>query len=186
MPATLLAFMLALLLGALPAHAAPHDGQRDFDWETGSWHTELKRLRQPLSGKTEWLDYSGSTVVTPVMQGRANLVELDVQGAAGRIAGVSLRLYRPAGAQWALHFANLGNGAMTEPVTGSFRNGVGTFYGQDSVDGRTVFVRFVITPLKPDQWRFEQAYSQDGGASWESNWIAIDTRAKVIDRKESK
>jgi hypothetical protein len=169
------AFLAVLLSGAAPAFCAT-DGQRDFDWELGSWETRLKRLREPLSGKTEWVDYTGTTVVRPAMGGRANLVELDVNGAAGHIAGVSLRLYRPAGGQWALHFANLGNGMMTDPVTGSFKDGVGTFYGQDSVNGRSVFVRFVITPVKPDQWRFEQAYSADGGATWESNWIAIDTR----------
>jgi hypothetical protein len=166
----------ALYLLALPALAAPCDGQHDFDWEAGTWTTQLKRLREPLSGKTEWVEYAGTTVVRPLLGQRANIVELDVQGPAGRIAGVSLRLYRPASGQWTLHFANLANGGMTDPMTGSFNQGAGAFYGQDSVDGRVVLVRFLILPVTPDQWRFEQAYSADGGKSWENNWIAIDTR----------
>jgi hypothetical protein len=172
----LIAIVVSTLLAMLPAFAAGTDGQHDFDWEVGTWDTKLQRLREPLSGKTEWLEYSGTSVIKPVMGQRANLVELDVRGAAGQITGVSLRLYQPASGQWALHFANLANGLMTEPMLGSFKQGVGTFYGQDSVNGRMVFVRFLIIPVTKDQWRFEQAYSDNGGKTWETNWVAVDTR----------
>ena len=160
-----------------PAAAAPvSDGQQDFNWELGKWETKLRRLKQPLSGSHEWLEYAGTTTVTPLMGKRANIVEFDVQGAAGRIAGVSLRLYQPASGQWSLHFANLANGAMTEPMQGSFQQGHGTFFGQDTLNGRKIMVRFLIIPVSADQWRFEQAYSADEGKTWEDNWIAIDTR----------
>lgn len=171
-----LALITALACGASWAAVPARDGSHDFDWETGRWDTRLQRLRAPLSGKIEWLHYAGSTVVRPALGARANLVELDVQGAAGRIAGVSLRLYHPGSGQWALHFANLANGEMGEPVHGGFIDGRGSFYGMDTVDGRRVQVRFLIIPLGRGQWRFEQAYSTDGGVSWEDNWIAIDTR----------
>lgn len=161
-----------------PAVPAVRDGQQDFDWEIGTWHTQLKRLAQPLSGKTDWIEYKGTSVVKGVMGKRANLVELDVSGPAGRIVGVSLRLYQPASGQWTLNFANLANGKMTEPMYGTFQHGRGHFYGQDTVNGRMVLVRFLIIPVNKDQWRFEQAYSADGGATWEDNWIAIDTRRK--------
>ncbi|MES2901218.1 MAG: hypothetical protein V4723_15920 [Pseudomonadota bacterium] len=165
------------LLIAAPLRAAP-DGVHDFDWEIGTWSTQLKRLREPLSGRIEWLEYAGTTVVKPVAGQRANLVELDVRGPAGQIAGVSLRLYQPASGQWTLHFANLANGRMTDAMHGSFAHGRGVFYGQDAVNGRQVFVRFLIIPITKGQWRFEQAYSADGGATWENNWIAVDTRNK--------
>lgn len=158
--------------------AAAHDGQHDFDWEIGTWDTHLKRLREPLSGKTEWVEYAGTSVVKPVMGTRANLVELDVRGSAGHIAGVSLRLYQPASGQWSLHFANLANGLMTDPMHGAFKDGQGSFYGQDTVNGRAVLVRFLIVPIEAGKWRFEQAYSADGGLHWETNWIAVDTRRK--------
>jgi hypothetical protein len=175
---SLIAIVVAALLAMLPAFAAGGDGQHDFDWEVGTWDTKLQRLREPLSGKTEWLEYSGTSVIKPLMGQRANLVELDVRGAAGQITGVSLRLYQPASGQWALHFANLANGIMTEPMLGSFKQGVGTFFGQDSVSGRMVFVRFLMIPVTQDQWRFEQAYSENGGKTWETNWIAVDTRRR--------
>jgi hypothetical protein len=113
-----------LAIHATPASAAaPQNGQQDFDWEIGTWDTQLKRLRQPLSGKTEWLDYAGTSVIVPVMDKRANLVELDVRGPAGRITGVSLRLYQPATGQWTLNFANLANGVLTDPMVGAFQQG---------------------------------------------------------------
>jgi hypothetical protein len=173
----LIALTLLLLAHAgICATPAPRDGQHDFDWEIGTWDTHLQRLREPLSGKSDWVEYAGTSVVKPVMGTRANLVELDVGGGAGRIAGVSLRLYQPASGQWTLHFANLANGLMTDPVHGGFKDGKGSFYGQDTLNGRAILVRFLILPMDANRWRFEQAYSADGGQHWETNWIAIDTR----------
>lgn len=169
--------LLISIVCALPAAAAPvRDGQHDFDWELGTWTTQVQRLRHPLSGRSEWTTYSGSSVVRPALDARANLVELNVQGAAGTIAGVSLRLYRPETGEWFLHFANLANGVMSSQVHGSFANGSGAFYGNDTVDGVPVRVRFLIKPLNGRQWRFEQAFSADGCKTWEDNWIAVDTR----------
>jgi hypothetical protein len=184
MKATAIAILASVLLNLVPgtaaaaAPAAPalRDGQRDFDWEIGTWDTRLKRLREPLSGKSDWLEYAGVSVIRPMLGRRANLVELEASGAAGTIVGASLRLYQPASAQWTLNFANLADGMLTSPVSGAFHDGVGTFYGIDAVNGRAVFVRFLILPVTGDQWRFEQAYSVDGGTTWETNWIAIDTR----------
>lgn len=167
-------------IGASAAAPPASDGQQDFNWEFGSWETKLQRLKQPLSGSQQWLEYSGTTTVTPLLGKRANIVELDVQGPAGRIAGVSLRLFQPASGQWTLNFANLANGAMTEPMQGSFKQGRGTFFGSDTLNGRKILVRFLIIPVSPDQWRFEQAFSPDDGKTWEDNWIAVDTRQPAL------
>jgi hypothetical protein len=161
-----------------PAANERRDGQRDFDWEIGTWKTHLKRLQRPLTGSKTWVEYEGTSVVRKVWDGRANLVELDVKGPAGRIEGLSLRLYDTAARQWSLNFANSSGGTLTAPVVGGFKNGRGEFYGQDTLDGRAIFVRFVITPVDPNTYRFEQAFSDDGGKTWEDNWIAIDTRVK--------
>jgi hypothetical protein len=156
--------------------AADGDGQKDFDWEIGSWTTRLKRLKSPLSGSATWLDYEGTTEVRPVMDGRANLVELKVEGPAGRIEGASLRLYNPQARQWSLNFVSASGGVLTPAPIGGFRSGCGEFYAQDSWNNRAILVRFVISDITPNSARFEQAFSADGGKSWEVNWIAIDTR----------
>jgi hypothetical protein len=166
----------ALAQAASPGDVAVRDGSHDFDFEIGEWTTRLKRLRHPLSGSQEWVDYEGTSSVVSLMGGRANVVELKVQGAAGHIEGLSLRLYEPRSHQWTLNFANIADGHLTTPVFGEFRGGVGRFYGQDSLNGRAILVRFVISRAAENAWRFEQAFSQDGGSTWEINWVATDTR----------
>lgn len=161
-----------------PSFAAARDGQRDFDFETGTWTTDVRVLRNPLSGKPPvWAAYRGASLVRALQDGRANLVELSVAGPAGRIEGVSLRLYDPQARQWSLNFASLRDGAMTPPVTGGFDDrGRGVFYGRDTLGPRAIRVRFVITQPSPNEAHFEQAFSADDGATWEVNWVAVDTR----------
>lgn len=161
---------------AQPNPSAKRDGQHDFDWEIGSWKTHLRRLKGPLTGSGTWIEYEGTSVVTKILNGRANLVELEVDGPSGPIEGRSLRLYNPEARQWSLNFANGAAGVMTPAVFGEFKNGKGEFYGQDSLGGRAILVRFVITSVDAGTARFEQAFSNDGGKTWEVNWIATDTR----------
>jgi hypothetical protein len=156
--------------------AADRDGQHDFDFEIGTWSTHLKRRLRPLSGSDTWVEYEGTTVVRKVWNGRANLVELDVEGPAGRIEALSLRLYDPQSRQWSLNFANSAVGTMSPPTIGGFRDGRGEFYNEETLDGRPILVRFIISDITPESCRFEQAFSDDGGKTWETNWIATDTR----------
>lgn len=158
--------------------AISHDGRSDFDWEIGTWKTQLKRRLHPLTGSNEWVEYTGTTTVRKVWDGAANLVELDVKGAAGRIEGLSLRLYNPESHQWSLNFANRAAGVLVPPTIGEFNNGRGEFYNSDTLNGRAILVRFVMSEIGRDSAHFEQSFSADGGKTWESNWIAVDTRLK--------
>jgi hypothetical protein len=163
-----------------PAEASPQltrrDGQHDFDFEIGTWKTHLKRLLKPLTGSHTWVEYEGTTVVRKVWNGRANLVELVADGPAGHFEGLNLRLYNPQSRQWSLNFASVNGGVMTQPTIGEFRNGRGEFFDQETFDGRAILVRFIISDVTPNSCRFEQAFSDDGGKTWEVNWIATDTR----------
>jgi hypothetical protein len=154
------------------------DGSHDFDWEIGSWKSHLRRLVRPLTGSTTWVEYDGTTVVTKVWNGRANLVELDVTGPSGRIEALSIRLYNPDARQWSLNYSNSATGTMTAPVFGEFKNGRGEFFGVDNANNRTVLVKFIITCANKDTCHFEQSFSDDNGKTWELNWIADDTRIK--------
>ena len=110
------------------------------------------------------------------MDGLANVVELQISGAAGEISGLNLRLYEPAARRWSATFANLRDGMLTPSVFGSFQDGVGTFYGDDQLAGRPITVPFVIERQGPDRATFTQAFSDDDGTTWETNWIAVDRR----------
>jgi hypothetical protein len=174
-----LAGLIGLAVVAAPLSAAPERaGAHDFDWEIGTWATKVRIRTNPLSGEpAKWVDYAGTSVVKPLLDGRANFVELSVAGAAGKIEGGSLRLYGSQAGQWSLNYANLRNGLLTSPVYGGFAGeGRGLFYGPDTLDGRAIMVRFVINKVSADEVRFVQSYSADGAVTWEDNWIAVDTR----------
>jgi hypothetical protein len=157
---------------------SPRDGSHDFDFEIGKWKTHLRRLVMPLTGSTTWVEYDGTTVVTKIWNGKANLVELDVSGPAGHIEALSLRLYNPESHQWSLNFANSAGGTMAIPTIGEFKNGRGEFYDQETLNSRAILVRFVILDITANSCHFEQAFSDDGGKTWEVNWIATDTKVK--------
>jgi hypothetical protein len=158
--------------------AEERDGQHDFDFEFGSWTAHIKRLLHPLSGSGgTWVELDGTSVVRTIWGGRGNLGELEVAGGASRIEGLSLRVYNPQARQWSIYWASSQDGALGTPMIGQFRNGRGEFYDQESFGGRAIYVRFVFSDVSPASFRIEQAFSADGGKSWEVNWIATFKRA---------
>ena len=162
---------------ALAIPATPVGSPHDFDFEHGRWHTTLRRRLHPLSGSDVWADYVGTTIVRPLWGGRANLVELDVSGLEGRLQALSLRLFDLKQKRWTLNFSNPASGTLAVPMTGGFGGGPrGVFYSAEEFNGRRVLVRFVIEATSANTCRFEQAFSADG-VTWETNWIAVDTRS---------
>jgi hypothetical protein len=155
------------------------DSRQDFDWEIGTWHTTLRVLADPLAdSEDKWLRFEGTSIVRPLVDRRANVLEFEVSGPDGRIDAVSLRLYEPQEDRWSLTFANLRNGLLAPAVYGGFRDDVGEFYGDDQLEDRPIKVRFQIHRQQPNEARFEQAYSDDGGQTWETNWVAVDRRTR--------
>jgi hypothetical protein len=170
-------FASSLLLSpALALAAGDRDGSHDFDFEIGKWKTHVKRMVHPLTGTNEWTEYDGVSVVRRVWDGRANLLELTMDGPKGHFQGLSLRLYNPQSHQWSLNFSNAAAGTMSTPTIGEFKNGRGEFYDQETLNEGAILVRFVISDITPQSARFEQSFSADGGKTWEVNWIATDTR----------
>jgi hypothetical protein len=172
---------LALQPLAAPPHqaaAAPRDGQHDFDFEIGSWNTRLRRRLKPLTGSDAWVEMEGTSVVRKVWDGRANLGELQVGNATAHIEGLSLRLYNPESRQWSIHWANSRDGSLGLAMVGGFSEGRGEFFNQETFDGKAVFVRFIFSEITAASFRLEQAFSPDGGRTWEPNWIASFTRQK--------
>src|SRR5882724_1724886 len=164
--------------GAPPA-AAQRDGQHDFDFEIGTWNIHLKRLKERLVGSTTWVEFDGTSVTRKVWDGRANLEEFETDSpVGGSIEGLTLRLYNPQTHQWSLYWANSKDGKMFTPQVGQFKNGVGEFYAQDTLDGKLIFVRFIWSNTTSDKPHFEQSFSDDGGKTWEVNWITDQVRVE--------
>lgn len=172
----------ALSQNAPPAGARQvstnRDGQHDFDFQFGTWKVHVSRLLHPLTGSTDWATYDGTHVVQKVWNGRANIGELEIDGTAGHIEGVSLRLYNPESRQWSFSFASSRDGTLGQPMIGEFKRGRGEFFDQESFNGRAVHVRNITSDITPNSYRDEQSFSADGGKTWEANWIATYTLVK--------
>ena len=156
--------------------SAERDGQHDFDPLLGSWKYHLKRLLHPLTGSNTWIEFDGTGVCFKVWDGRAQLDTIEVGGSTGHIEGLTLRTYNPQSHEWRLYWANSRNGIMDPPQIGKFKNGQGEFFAQDTIDGKSVLIRFVWTNLTTNSPHFEQSFSDDGGKTWEVNWITDQTR----------
>jgi hypothetical protein len=158
--------------------AQPRDGQHDFDFLFGTWKVHVRRLKNPLHGSNEWYDMSGTSVVRPLWGGKANIEEIQSDGPNGHMEAMMVRLYSPTSRQWALYWANQKNPRFDVPTVGEFKDGRGEFYDQELYEGRSILVRFVWSDIKPNAAHFEQAFSADGGKTWEVNWIAQCTRVE--------
>jgi hypothetical protein len=156
--------------------SALRDGQHDFDFDFGTWKTHSSRLLHPLTGSTTWVDMDGTTVVKKIWGGRANLAEFKADGPSGHLELLSLRTYNPATHQWSLAFATPNVGMLGIPSVGDFKNGRGDFYDQEPINGKSVLVRFSIWGITTNTAQSEQAFSDDGGKTWEINWINRYTR----------
>ena len=158
---------------------AERDGQHDFDFELGTWKIHLSRLLHPLTGSTTWVQFDGTSVTRRVWNGRAELEEFETDNpTTGHIEGLTLRLYNPQTHQWSLYWANSKDGAMDPPQIGEFKNGRGEFFAQDKFNGRAILIRFVWSDITANSAHFEQSFSDDGGKTWEVNWITDQTRVK--------
>jgi hypothetical protein len=167
------------LADAAPAAAAvARDGQHDFDFDVGVWRTHIRRILDPLSGDTRSIELNGIVTVRKVWDGRAQLEEIETDGPNGHWEGLSLFLYNPTAHQWSQSFVNSKVGQLTNPLVGSFSNGRGELFAQDTINGRSILVRAVWSDINPDSHQYQEDYSADGGRTWALSFVAEKTREK--------
>jgi hypothetical protein len=164
------------------------DGRADFDFEVGRWKVESRRLMAPLQGATEWETFVGIAESRKVLGGLGIIDEITNERPSGRTQGMTLRLFDPQSQQWTIYFAGhaqgvlvgLLQGVLTSPLIGGFTAGRGAFYGHEFIDGpsggKHLYTRYLWSDITPTTYRWEQAFSADGGASWETNWIQDHSR----------
>jgi hypothetical protein len=153
------------------------DGQHDFDPLIGKWKYHLKRLSHPLTGSHAWTESDGTGACFKIWDGRAQMDTIELDGPSGHIEGLTLRTYNPQSHQWRLYWANSKTGVIDPPQIGEFRNGRGEFLAQDTINGKAVLIRYVWTDMTTKSPHFEQSFSDDGGKTWEVNWITDQTRS---------
>lgn len=164
-----LALILALV--GLP------DGSHDFDFNYGAWHTHIRRLLHPLSGANTWVTYDGTVTVRKAIEGAANVEEIEASSPQGHVEFGNVRLYNTTSHQWSLNSIGSDDGQIEGPPSfGEFTNGRGVFYDQESFNNRMILNRQTFYNITPTSYSFEQAFSDDGGKTWEPNFVANLTR----------
>ncbi|MFG2043621.1 hypothetical protein [Dactylosporangium sp. NPDC048998] len=151
----------------------PQDARHDFDFLRGTWQATNRSLRKRLVGSDEWNEFPSTLRSTPLLDGVMNVDELTIPGRDG---GVTLRVFHPDTDEWSVYWAAAGARTVDTPVVGKFRDGVGEFYSDDTWEGTPVRVLYKWDARDPENPRWEQAFSVDGGETWETNWIASFTR----------
>ena len=143
----------------------------DFDFAVGDWLVKHRRLKERLVGCTEWVEFDGEMSTLKVLGGYGNIEDNLLHLPGGSYRALALRSFNTHTKQWSIWWLD-GRlpGQIDVPVVGQFENGVGTFYANDTLDGMPIRIRFVWSSVNPTRPRWEQAFSRDGGTTWETNW----------------
>jgi hypothetical protein len=154
----------------------PRDGRRDFDWLDGRWSVSHRKLRKRLVGDTDWAEFDGWSEVRPIVGGLAHADDNLLETPAGPYRGGGLKLFDPTTRLWSIWWIDSRFPTLEPPVQGRFEAGIGTFLGDDSWEGTPIIVRYIWSEITDRSARWQQAFSTDAGASWETNWDMRFTR----------
>jgi hypothetical protein len=148
----------------------------DFDFLQGKWNIHNRRLRERLAGSDEWDEFEATSIAWQIFDGRGNEDEYRTDYDGGFV-GMSFRFFDPTTRQWSIYWADSRRlGLLEPPVFGSFSGDVGVFEGDDSFGGRPIRVRYTWSGVTTPTPQWEQAFSEDGGKTWETNWVMEFTR----------
>ncbi|HET6971693.1 MAG TPA: DUF1579 domain-containing protein [Phenylobacterium sp.] len=174
----LLSALAAAAVLAPDAHAAPAGREHDWDWLVGRWNVRHRQLKGRLTGATEWIEFPGTSTLWLAMGGLATLDDNVIEKPDGTYRAVTVRAYDPKAGHWLIWWLDGRNPTTLDPpVAGNFKDGVGTFLGDDTLNGRPIKVRFIWSKITATSAQWEQAFSPDGGATWETNWVMEFKRA---------
>jgi hypothetical protein len=150
-----------------------------FDFLVGEWTVANRRLKAPLSGADEWYETGATARATTLHNGAISIDEMWYADLG--FAGSSIRVYTPADGLWTIYWVNSNSGHLQPPVQGRWSDD-GTHFvatGPDKFEGRAVLARYLWHSITEESATWEQAFSGDGGESWETNWVMVWTRSAL-------
>ena len=148
-----------------------NDGRNDFDFLIGTWKVHHRSLKARLKGSKEWGEFEGEMTCRKILNGLGNLDENFIYWNTGPVQAITLRLFNPASREWSIYWSTDRTGILDIPMIGGFKDGIGKFYSQEVFEGRHIYNRFIWSKITATSCQWEQAFSIDGGKSWETNWI---------------
>jgi hypothetical protein len=145
---------------------------RDFDFWLGRWYGRNWRLRERLAGCDEWDEFESISVARRLPGGMGNQDEFRTDYGGGYV-GMSIRFFDSKREQWSIYWADSRTcGTLDPPVVGTFMGDTGIFEGPDTFEGRPILVRYTWSQVSSGTPRWEQAFSEDGGETWETNFVS--------------
>ena len=156
---------------AMPGTGAAAVPLGDFSFEYGTWNVRHRKLRKRLAASRDWYEFAGTTTVGPLMGGLGNYEDNVLHDPAGSYRAAALRRLDPKTGSWSIWWWDERFGDVDPPVTGRFANGAGTFFGDSVLEEKPIRVRYIWDMPAPDAPRWQQAFSDDGGRTWETNWV---------------
>jgi hypothetical protein len=157
--------------------AALEQHRHDFDWLVGRWNVQHHRLKSRLTGSTEWEDFRGTSELWLTLNGFGTIDDNWIDIPSGAYRAMGIRAFNPETRQWSIWWLDERSQTIDPPVRGHFESGAGEFTGDDVLRGQPIKVRFRWTDIYSPHPHWEQAFSADGGATWEVNWQMEFTRA---------
>ncbi len=148
-----------------------NDGRNDFDFLMGTWKVQHRMLKDRLKGSEEWIEFEGETVARKILNGIGNLDDNLIHMKTGPVHAITLRLFNPASREWSIYWSTDRTGILDVPVIGGFKDGIGEFYSHEIFEGRHIYSRFIWSKVTAKSCQWEQAFSEDGGKTWETNWV---------------
>jgi hypothetical protein len=156
----------------IKVESAAVSSQHDFDFLVGTWSVTHRRLKHALAHSTEWETFSGTCTTWLLMNGSADVDDNLLHAPSGIYRAITLRSFDPATKSWSIWWIDGRHPHdLVPPVVGEFRNRVGTFFAKDKYEGRSITVRYVWSDMTPNFAKWQQAFSDDDGKTWETNWV---------------
>lgn len=146
-------------------------GRGDFAFQTGEWRVRHRKLRGRLAGSTDWVEFDGTSRAWEVMEGQGNVEDNLIGDPAGAYRAAAFRQLDPTTGEWSIWWFDPRQTVLDPPVRGRFKDGVGTFLTNDTLNGHPIRVRFIWSGITALSARWEQAFSGDDGRTWEVNWV---------------
>lgn len=159
-----------------------NDGSHDFDFYMGHWRIQNKRLVKRLAGSTEWETFEAFAHARPLPGSIGNYDDFIAIKWRPDFVGMSFRVFSPITKKWSIYWLDNKTGGLdakghlTVPVVGEFKDGIGIFMCDDEFEGKPITVRYTWSNISKNTARWEQAFSPDGGKTWETNWVMDQTR----------
>ena len=111
-------------------------------------------------------------MVHKILDGLGNFEEFTIDFPSGPGSGIALRIFDPKLGQWNIYPADSKYGFQSQPMIGAFRDKRGEFYSHEPWEGKHIWCRVIRSEITATSFHWEQAFSADGGRTWETNWIS--------------